>query len=514
MGPISAPPRGERRSRHAAVPGCVLDAVAPGHRRRDTPRILRLPVGSPKPAELLDRAGYPAGACLLESGGAVGPRARWSLLFLEPLASFEAREIAAGEAELRLTTPARGLVHQWIADPLDAIEDLARVLGPSESGSLPITGGIIVSLSHELVRLLEPNSFAYLPAKEPGEPLVRARLYGAAMLHDRRINRTLLAEGRRGGMRPFLRALKTPAGSVEHRLDSTSNPQLSIEPPRSLPAGIRSSLDRDNYLRAVETIQGLIREGETYEVNLTQQLKLTDAPDAAALHRALRLIAPAPFSAYADLPGATIVSSSPERLVRMRGRHVESRPIKGTRPRNRMADRVMLRELLRSDKDRAENIMICDLVRNDLGRIAEPGTVRVERLCRPERHALVHHLVSTVIAKHRKDVGSADLLRAIFPPGSMTGAPKIRTCQIIDELEPVARGPYGGALGYIASHGDVDFSVVIRALVQRLGRTELGVGGAVTVDSEPMEEYSESLVKARGGIAAVEAACASPRTRK
>ena len=246
-------------------------------------------------------------------------------------------------------------------------------------------------------------------------------------------------------------------------------------------------------------------------MNLTQRLELTGAPDTAALHRALRLIAPAPFSAYADLPGATIVSSSPERFLRISGRRVESRPIKGTRPRSETADRALLRELLLSDKDRAENIMICDLVRNDLGRIAEPGTVRVERLCRPKRHAMVHHLVSTVSATRRDGAGSADLLRATFPPGSMTGAPKIRTCQIIDALEPVARGPYGGALGYIASHGDVDFSVVIRALVRRDGRTHLGVGGAVTADSEPMEEYSESLVKARGGLAAASAALEQPR---
>lgn len=227
---------------------------------------------------------------------------------------------------------------------------------------------------------------------------------------------------------------------------------------------------------------------------------------AAQLHQTLRRLSPAAFSAFADLPGFTAISSSPELFLRLRGDRIETRPIKGTRPRGTTpaADRRQLYELLTSPKERAENLMICDLARNDLGRVAATGSVAVSRLCRPQRLPAVFHLVSAVTARTRRTVTTPQLLRATFPPGSMTGAPKLRTCRIIEHLEPVPRGPYAGALGYWNHNQDLDLAVVIRTLIQTARRLHLGVGGAITADSDPDSEYAECLAKARLPLLAVE----------
>jgi para-aminobenzoate synthetase component 1 len=201
--------------------------------------------------------------------------------------------------------------------------------------------------------------------------------------------------------------------------------------------------------------------------------------------------------ALVRIGGADVVSASPERFVSVRGDRIETRPIKGTRPRGRdpAADAALAAELAASEKDRAENVMIVDLARNDLGRVARYGTVAVERLCELERHPGVHHLVSTVSARLRPGIGTADVIRATFPPGSVTGAPKVRAMSIIDELEPVRRGPYCGAIGWFGG-GDLELSVAIRTFVSAGERLHLHVGGAVTSDSDPSGEWQETMHKA------------------
>jgi para-aminobenzoate synthetase component I len=263
-------------------------------------------------------------------------------------------------------------------------------------------------------------------------------------------------------------------------------------------AGWESSLPRERYERAVERAIEYIRAGDVFQVNLSHRLASEWRGDPFALYARLRETSPAPFMALVRIGGADIVSASPERFLAVRGDRIETRPIKGTRPRGTdpAADQALAAELTASVKDRAENVMIVDLARNDLGRVARYGSVAVDDLWALERHPGVHHLVSTVSARLRPGVGPAEIIRATFPPGSVTGAPKVRALEIIDELEPVRRGPYCGAIGWIDPRGDLELSVAIRTFVAAAGRLHLHAGGAVTADSDPGDEWRETMHKA------------------
>lgn len=257
--------------------------------------------------------------------------------------------------------------------------------------------------------------------------------------------------------------------------------------------------NREQYLDAVTACQQAIVEGETYEVNLTNRITVDADVDLWPAYRFLRRTSPAPFGALLKFGGLHVLSTSPERFLRIDADGVvESKPIKGTRPRGDTPERdAELREELRvSEKDRSESLMIVDLVRNDLARVAEVGSVRVTSLFDVESYATVHQLVSTITARLRPDASPVDCVRAAFPPGSMTGAPKIRTMKIIDGLEGAARGVYSGAVGYFSLNGAVDLSVVIRTAVVTPGRVDYGVGGAVVALSDPDDEYEETAVKA------------------
>ena len=258
--------------------------------------------------------------------------------------------------------------------------------------------------------------------------------------------------------------------------------------------------ERDDYLRAVKTCQDRIREGESYEICLTNRVRARADVDPLALYRTLRTLNPAPYAALLRFDGLAVHCSSPERFVRLSAnRIVEAKPIKGTRPRgaNEAADHSLRLDLACNTKDRAENLMITDLLRNDLGRVCEAGSVWVPRLMHVESYATVHQLVSTVRGRLADGADGVDLLRATFPPGSMTGAPKERTVEIIDELERSARGIYSGALGYFSMNGEVDLNVVIRTIVQQGDQLEMGTGGAVISLSDAEEEFDETLHKAR-----------------
>ncbi|MGE3834646.1 MAG: anthranilate synthase component I family protein [Acidimicrobiia bacterium] len=254
----------------------------------------------------------------------------------------------------------------------------------------------------------------------------------------------------------------------------------------------RSSLDRDGFEAGVVAIRAAIAAGDVYEVNLTRRLSATLPADAdvVALASALAGGNPAPHAAVVRLPrqGIHVASASPERFLRRSGRGVESQPIKGTAV---TADRFL-------EKDRAENIMIVDLVRNDLGRVCEYGSVVVPHLCEVEHHPGLVHLVSTVRGRLRPDVGWTELLAATFPPGSVTGAPKLAAMAAIERIEPVARGPYCGAVGWVdADAGQGDLNVAIRTFWFADGEVHLGTGGAVTWDSDPAGEWAETELKAR-----------------
>ncbi|HEY2867813.1 MAG TPA: aminodeoxychorismate synthase component I [Pyrinomonadaceae bacterium] len=267
----------------------------------------------------------------------------------------------------------------------------------------------------------------------------------------------------------------------------------------------RSNFTKKQYLDAIERIKEHIRRGDTYQTNLTQKIMVEarDGSGPAEVFCRLRQKNPSPFSAYIERPGSTVVSASPERFFRVEGRKIEASPIKGTRPRGKTAaeDAALRRELLTSEKDRAENTMIVDLMRNDLGRVCEYGSVAVRELCELQELPTLLHLVSTVEGTLRENVRPSDILRALFPCGSITGAPKIRTMQIIDELEPDSRGLSMGAIGIYIPEGlgipsVLDLSVAIRTMVFRDGVATFNVGGGIVIDSDPAAEYDESLLKA------------------
>jgi para-aminobenzoate synthetase component 1 len=269
---------------------------------------------------------------------------------------------------------------------------------------------------------------------------------------------------------------------------------------------ITSNFSRDQYLSAVERAINYIHAGDVYQVNLSQRLLAPLNEWPIELYLRLRQQNPAPFAGYFDLGNFVIASASPERFLRVSGGEVETRPIKGTRPRwtSPEADMYSAGELRESDKDRAENVMIVDLLRNDLGRVCEFGSVRVTDPLRLESYQFVHHLVSEVRGRLRADCGPLDLLRAAFPGGSVTGAPKIRAMQIIAELEPTVRGPYCGALGYIGFDGSMDSNILIRTFTCSRGWVQFPVGGGIVAQSVPELEYEETLHKAEGLIRAID----------
>ncbi|HEU5260384.1 MAG TPA: aminodeoxychorismate synthase component I [Gemmatimonadales bacterium] len=271
-------------------------------------------------------------------------------------------------------------------------------------------------------------------------------------------------------------------------------------------AGVRSTFTRAGYLEAVARVIEYVYAGDIFQANLSQRLQAPLAGTPFELYRRLRQHNPAPFAAYLDFSDVVVASSSPERFLRVHdGRQVETRPIKGTRPRGvgPEHDAALALALAESDKDRAENVMIVDLLRNDLSRVCRPGSVRVPELFALEQYRTVHHLVSTVVGELAPEHGPVDLLRAAFPGGSITGAPKVRAMQIIAELEPTQRSVYCGAIGYFSVTGALDTSIVIRTYLVRGRDVYFQVGGGIVADSDPEQEYRETLDKARGLVAAL-----------
>ena len=302
---------------------------------------------------------------------------------------------------------------------------------------------------------------------------------------------------------------------VAHRPPAAANDDAARRP---LARDAQSNFPPDQYRAAVGRCVNYIAAGDIFQVNLSQRFTVSPAPAPLAIYDALRRRNPAWFAAYmafqADGQNCTILSSSPELFLRLDGRRVTTRPIKGTRPRLGCDadDRAAADDLLASAKDNAELAMIIDLLRNDLGRVCSYGTVRVVEPRRLETHPTVYHLVGTVTGELHTDVGPAELLRATFPGGSITGAPKIRAMEIIDEIEPVARGVYTGCVGYVAVDGSCQWNIAIRTIVTHGDRALVQVGGGIVADSVPDGEYNETLDKARALLEAIALARENTKT--
>jgi para-aminobenzoate synthetase component I len=391
----------------------------------------------------------------------------------------------------------------------DAWEALRRELGTGRdlagAGRGGFRGGAVGYLGYELGGLLEP-----CPAPPPDDlalPDMLMLMCDVVVALDHAARRAVIhSSGLPEPPGPARRERAAArAEAVAARLAGAAPPPPPAAP--ASPPAVDPGIGRAEYADAVRRVVGYILAGDAFQVNLSRRLRtrLPEGMGALDLFRRLQAVSPAPFGAWLRAGDLALASSSPERFLAVRGGRVETRPIKGTRPRGATAaeDAALAGALRASDKDRAENVMIVDLLRNDLSRVCRDGSIAVPVLCGLERFATVWHLVSTVTGELRPGQDALDLLRACFPGGSISGAPKLRAREIIAELEPVPRGPYCGALGWIGWDGDMDTSIVIRTLAVRGRDVVAGVGGGVTAGSSPAAEYDETVVKARGLLAAL-----------
>jgi para-aminobenzoate synthetase component 1 len=437
---------------------------------------------------LLDRPG----GFLLDSARPAGGLGAFSFIGIDPFLTFRSK----GNA---ITLENAGGVRTLAGDPLEELRRLfQRHRQPRVEGGLPFTGGAVGYFSYELCSLLER-----VPRRGPDPlpiPDIEFGFYDGVLAFDHATGRSYCVAGPAGGRDPatVLRALEAAV-----RRAGRGGPTAMIAPPSAGPPG--SNFSRESYLDAIRRIKEYIRSGDVYQVNLSQRF---DAPLPCApyeLYRRLRRRSPAPFAAHLNFGPLQIASSSPERFLRIQGSRVETRPIKGTRRRGAGPDEDarLAAELLASEKDRAELLMIVDLERNDLGRVCETGSVSVDEIFRLESHPTVHHLVASVSGALRTGCDVFDCIRAMFPGGSITGAPKVRAMQIIDEIETCRRHVYTGALGYLGFDGNCDLNVAIRTVTCLGGRAYYPAGGGVVWDSDPEAEYQESLDKARAMHAAL-----------
>ncbi len=388
-------------------------------------------------------------------------------------------------------------------------------------GLPPFQGGIAGYLGYDWGAALERVARPAPDRFTPVVPDVVLALYDWVIAWDHAVGRAWIismgiAAGGGGRTTADQRARERLAW-VLRRLDAPRPPSAALHRPRPPSTALESNFTRAEYEGAVTRIRDYIAAGDVYQVNLAQRFHAPFAGSPLALYRRLRAHNPAPFGAYLEVGDATIAGVSPERFLRLEAttRVADARPIKGTRPRGSTAgeDGARARELLASEKDRAENIMIVDLLRNDLGKVCRPGSVTVPELFALESHPTVHHLVSTVTGVLAEEMDAFDLLRAAFPGGSVTGAPKIRAMQIIAELERAPRGVYCGAIGYVSTSGAMDFNIPIRTVVLQGGTATCHAGAGIVWDSEPAAEYDETLAKARALIDALTSPRRTPRTR-
>jgi para-aminobenzoate synthetase component 1 len=415
------------------------------------------------------------GPCVLfESTTAPGPLARLSLLARHP------RAILVSDRTGTRVATASGIATTG-AEPLDALRALLREVPP---GTWPEEGGIAGVLSYDFAR----------PERAPAP---------TPLLFALAVDRFLVDDGARttadGPARAPIRAF---AG------EPWTRPLRPV--PRAGVSGLAawSSLSREGHRALVLRVKDHVAAGDLYQANLSQRFQLPFAASGLDLYRRLRRLSPAPFSGYVRAPGFEIASASPERLLEVRDGRMSTRPIAGTRPRSadRETDRALAAELLLSEKERAEHLMLVDLARNDLGRVAAMGSVAVDELMTVEDYAQVRHIVSNVRARLADGRDALDALRALFPGGTITGVPKIRCMRILDALEPVPRGFYTGALFYLTPSGRLDANILIRSAVVAGGAATFHTGGGIVADSDPDHEYRETLHKAEGMRLALAAA--------
>ncbi|OAI00108.1 aminodeoxychorismate synthase component I [Methylomonas methanica] len=377
-----------------------------------------------------------------------------------------------------------GMVTESTEDPFQLLK---QQLGTPLAGieGLPFNGGAIGYFSYDLARRIERLPEIAGDAEQLAEMAVGIYHWAVIVDHQRRQSWLVgydLPESEQQRLIAEFSTITKPAGSAEFK---------ALQAPRA-------NMDRDAYATAFQRIKHYLKEGDCYQINLTQRFESPCQGEPWQAYQVLRQINAAPFSAYLNFPDVQVLSSSPERFLKVTEGAVETKPIKGTRPRRSdwEDDQAQIEDLVSSTKDRAENVMIVDLLRNDLGKSCRKGSVWVPSLFSVESYATVHHLVSTVTGQLAAGQHAIDLLRSCFPGGSITGAPKIRAMEIIEELEPHRRGIYCGAIGYIGFDGNMDTNIAIRTLVHNHGTIRFWAGGGIVNDSVLDEEYQECFDKA------------------
>ncbi len=369
--------------------------------------------------------------------------------------------------------------------PFTVLDQLLNTMTPVTDTHLPFTGGAMGFWGYELVGLLEPTR---IQSRNQGLPLMGVGLYHWAMISDHQQKRSCVV------FHPDIRTEQQQ--EILQKLDIT---RASKHDHFELTTPFKTSIHESEYTEVFNRVQDYILAGDTYEVNLTQEFTAEYMGSNWSAYKHLRTVSPAPYSAYIKHPDITILSHSPERFIKVADRKVETHPIKGTRPRGATPaeDQALAEELLSSEKDQAENLMIVDLLRNDLGRVCKTGSIKVPRLFGLESYANVHHMVSTVTGDLGNDHSLLELMESVFPGGSVTGAPKIRSMEIIRELETSARSVYCGSIGYISCNGNMDTSITIRTMVANNNTLHCWGGGAIVADSDCHQEYQESITKVK-----------------
>jgi para-aminobenzoate synthetase component 1 len=430
----------------------------------------------PEPLDLCERLGHLPNLLFLDSA-ARGPTGRYSYLMADPARVFASRVPGDALAEARSA--------------------LARFATLRLAGLPPFQGGLAGLIGYDHGRVLER-----LPPPRADDlevPDVWLGLYDWVIAWDHATGEAWLVSS--GIPERGAAATRRAAARSREVLGLVASPKTQVAPasPRQPAAAPSSNFTRAAYMAAVARVREYILAGDVFQVNISQRFEAPLSCTPLELYHRLRVRNPAPYSAYLDAGGFQVISASPERFLRLDGDQVETRPIKGTRPRDPdpVRDAALARELAASPKDQAENVMIVDLLRNDLSRVCRPGSVDVPALLALETLPTVHHLVSTVTGRLEPACDAFDLLRAAFPGGSVTGAPKVRAMEIIAEVEPVRRSAYCGSIGYFALSGDMDTSIVIRTFLAENGRVCFHAGGGIVADSDPALEYEETLHKAR-----------------
>jgi len=419
-------------------------------------------------------------AVFLDSARPHSGQGRYDILAADPYLTLVTRE-----SQTQITD--RSGQRNSSEEPLQLIRQVLSSVVPG-FGEIPFCGGAIGYWSYDFGRGLE--SLPEIATDAEHLPEMAIGIYDWALVVDHQQQQSWLVTQNRD---------PATAQRWNDLVDRFSTPkrQVSSQSPFRVLGEVRANMDAEQYAAGFERIQRYIRDGDCYQVNFAQRFEVEAEGSAWSAYQALRQANPAPFAAYLSYPFVQVLSCSPERFLQVRAGEVETKPIKGTCPRGTTPseDAALMKELASSHKNRAENLMIVDLLRNDLGKSCIPGSIGVSQLFQIETYATVHHLVSTVTGRLSDGNDALQLLRGCFPGGSITGAPKLRAMEIIEELEPHRRGIYCGSIGYVGFDGNMDSNIAIRTLVHADDRIRFWAGGGIVADSVMEDEYRETFYK-------------------